>query len=224
MPTGLVAPWHVESSRTRDWTLVLCIGRWILNHWSTREALCLSPFWPLALVPRTVSGIWFSVPHILFWKNRWLLLPKSIFFFFYFKTPQTVRIEEQMALFKVNTLPLASNPIYLSPFCFSPNLNTCWVKFSFTYSAISRCANYKSRCLVHPSFAVSSVSWQNTLSTCLYLQINVSVEWRCICTKWIGNVCLNSKNYGYIFLAISQVSIWKINVLFHIYVYILTIS
>ena len=25
------------SSRTRDWTCVLCIGRWILNHWTTRE-------------------------------------------------------------------------------------------------------------------------------------------------------------------------------------------
>ena len=33
----LVAPKHVESSRTRDWTHVPCIGRWILNHWTTRE-------------------------------------------------------------------------------------------------------------------------------------------------------------------------------------------
>ena len=220
---GSVAPWHVESSRTRDWTLVLCIGRWILNHWSTREALCLSPFWPLALYPELYLAC--DLVFLTFFFGRiddYCCL--SQFFFFYFKTPQTVPIEEQMALFEVNTLPLASNPIYLSPFCFSPNLNTCWVKFSFTYSAISRCANYKSRCLVHPSFAVSSVSWQNTLGTCLYLQINVSVKWRCIFTKWIGNVCLNIKNYGYIFLAISQVSIWKINVLFHICVYILTIS
>ena len=29
---GLVAPWHVESSPTRDRTCVLCIGRRILNH------------------------------------------------------------------------------------------------------------------------------------------------------------------------------------------------
>ena len=28
---------HVESSRTRDQTRVLCIGRQILNHWTTRE-------------------------------------------------------------------------------------------------------------------------------------------------------------------------------------------
>ena len=34
---GLVALWHVGSSRTRDRTHVPCIGRWILNHWTTRE-------------------------------------------------------------------------------------------------------------------------------------------------------------------------------------------
>ena len=36
---GLVAPWHVKSSRTRDGTWVPCIGRQILNPWTTREAL-----------------------------------------------------------------------------------------------------------------------------------------------------------------------------------------
>ena len=35
--TGWVAPWHVESSQTRDGTHVLCIGRWILNHQTTRK-------------------------------------------------------------------------------------------------------------------------------------------------------------------------------------------
>jgi len=34
---GLVAPPHVGSSQTRDGTYVPCIGRWILNHWTTRE-------------------------------------------------------------------------------------------------------------------------------------------------------------------------------------------
>jgi len=29
------------SSQTRDWTHVPCIGRWILNHWTTREILPL---------------------------------------------------------------------------------------------------------------------------------------------------------------------------------------
>ena len=35
---GLIAPWHVESSQTRDCTCIPCIGRWIFNH---REALML---------------------------------------------------------------------------------------------------------------------------------------------------------------------------------------
>ena len=36
---GLVALWHVGSSRTRARTRVPCISRWILNHCATREAL-----------------------------------------------------------------------------------------------------------------------------------------------------------------------------------------
>ena len=35
--TGLVAPQHVGSSRTRAQTHVPCIGRLILNHFATRE-------------------------------------------------------------------------------------------------------------------------------------------------------------------------------------------
>ena len=41
--TGLVAPWHVGSFRTRARTRVPCVGRRILNHCATREALEL-PF------------------------------------------------------------------------------------------------------------------------------------------------------------------------------------
>ena len=37
--TGLVAPWHVGSSQTRARTREPCIGRQILNHCATREAL-----------------------------------------------------------------------------------------------------------------------------------------------------------------------------------------
>ena len=37
---GLSAPWHVESSCTRDGTCVPCIGRRINNHWTPREVLC----------------------------------------------------------------------------------------------------------------------------------------------------------------------------------------
>ena len=36
---GLVVRRHVGSSQTRDQTYVFCIGRWILNHWTTREVL-----------------------------------------------------------------------------------------------------------------------------------------------------------------------------------------
>ena len=36
---GLVAPRHVGFSQTRDRTRVPCIGRQILNHWTTREVL-----------------------------------------------------------------------------------------------------------------------------------------------------------------------------------------
>ena len=38
---SLVALQHAESSQTkpRDQTHVPCIGRWILNHWVTREVL-----------------------------------------------------------------------------------------------------------------------------------------------------------------------------------------
>ena len=36
--TGPVAPWYVASSQPRDGIGVLCIGRQILNNWTTREA------------------------------------------------------------------------------------------------------------------------------------------------------------------------------------------
>ena len=42
---GLVAPWHVESSGTRDWTCVPCIGRWIPIHCTTKEVPPLPFFW-----------------------------------------------------------------------------------------------------------------------------------------------------------------------------------
>ena len=38
----LVAPHLVGFSRTKDWNRVSCIGRQILYHWATREALCIS--------------------------------------------------------------------------------------------------------------------------------------------------------------------------------------
>ena len=41
--TGLIAPRHSWSSRTRDWTGVLCITRGIFNHWTTRDAPLPNP-------------------------------------------------------------------------------------------------------------------------------------------------------------------------------------
>ena len=38
---GLVALKHAGSSWTRNWTLVPCIDKWILNHWINREGLHL---------------------------------------------------------------------------------------------------------------------------------------------------------------------------------------
>ena len=35
---GLIALRHVGSSPNRDGTCVPCIGRWILNHWTTRKS------------------------------------------------------------------------------------------------------------------------------------------------------------------------------------------
>ena len=42
---GLVASVNVESSQTRDQTHVPCIGRRILNHWTTREVPDLGFRW-----------------------------------------------------------------------------------------------------------------------------------------------------------------------------------
>ena len=39
--TGLIAPQPVGSSWTTDRTPVSCVGRQILNHWTTKEALCV---------------------------------------------------------------------------------------------------------------------------------------------------------------------------------------
>ena len=49
---GLVAPRHLESSRTRDGTCALCVGRQILNHWTTREVHVVV----LILPQQAVSG------------------------------------------------------------------------------------------------------------------------------------------------------------------------
>ena len=37
--SSLVALLHVTSSQTRDQTSIPCLGRQILNHWTTKEVL-----------------------------------------------------------------------------------------------------------------------------------------------------------------------------------------
>ena len=36
---GFAPPRHMDSSQTRNHTCFSCIGRWIPNHWTTREVL-----------------------------------------------------------------------------------------------------------------------------------------------------------------------------------------
>ena len=55
--TGPVAPRHVESSQTRARTRVPCIGRQILNHCATREALT----WRVL----KTTDAWIPLPDIL---------------------------------------------------------------------------------------------------------------------------------------------------------------
>ena len=63
---------HVGSSRTRAWTCVPCIGRWILNHCATREVLGCSSWFSLWSIPipslepssNSVCFIKFLIPHI----------------------------------------------------------------------------------------------------------------------------------------------------------------
>ena len=43
----LATLWHVSSSQKRGWTCVPCIGRWILNHWTTSEVLSAPIWWGL---------------------------------------------------------------------------------------------------------------------------------------------------------------------------------
>ena len=54
--TGLVAPRHVGSSWTRARTHVPCIGRRILNHCATREALLMSSQGALRSLTRTQAS------------------------------------------------------------------------------------------------------------------------------------------------------------------------
>ena len=51
----LATLWHVSSSQKRGWTCVPCIGRWILNHWTTSEVLSAPIWWGLVHFHISVS-------------------------------------------------------------------------------------------------------------------------------------------------------------------------
>ena len=62
---GLIAPWYVESSWTRDRTCVPCIGTQVLNHWTVRKVpsqalLMRSPVTYLLPNPLILSSPWHS--------------------------------------------------------------------------------------------------------------------------------------------------------------------
>ena len=69
--SGLVVLWHVRSSMMRDQTLVSCISRWILTHWTTREVLqyilAMSNVWDLACFQMCSSGsdTWYLVSKLI---------------------------------------------------------------------------------------------------------------------------------------------------------------
>ena len=70
--TGLVALWRVESSWIRDWTCVPCIGRCILNHWTTSgitlpsflivlvEFLLLNCISSSCILDASLLSVWFT--------------------------------------------------------------------------------------------------------------------------------------------------------------------
>ena len=79
--TGLVAPWHVGSSRTRDRTCVRCIGRWTLNNCTTREVPSYVYFYDLYSSSSffQACSFFFLGPFLLV-----LMLKCHPFFFFFF--------------------------------------------------------------------------------------------------------------------------------------------
>ena len=87
--TGLVAPWHVGSSWTRTRTHVCCIGRWILNHCATREALC--PFLNLCFLSVCSGRVLYVLDTIPLLDIRfanissysWVFFFKFIYFYFW---------------------------------------------------------------------------------------------------------------------------------------------
>ena len=69
---GLVAPRHVGSSQTRTQTRVPRIGRWILNHCATREALVPALHCEILLVTHQHVGLYMVGAHMVnvYWMEQ----------------------------------------------------------------------------------------------------------------------------------------------------------
>ena len=74
---GLIAPWHVESSQSRDQTHVLCIGRQILIHSATREALDFTLHF-YTLIQRSGATLKTPVPYLFVPLSLKLLILQSL--------------------------------------------------------------------------------------------------------------------------------------------------
>ena len=70
MVQGLVALQQVESSQTRDWTRVSCIGRQILIHCTTREVLVLYFHLPFLLWIKILHSTYYTLLLTLTSRNR----------------------------------------------------------------------------------------------------------------------------------------------------------
>ena len=66
---GLLAPWHVRSSLTRDQTRAPCIGRRILNHWTTREVQNPESFLKHQLACEWMDLLYYQGPWC--WRFHW---------------------------------------------------------------------------------------------------------------------------------------------------------
>ena len=73
--TSLVAPRHVESSRTRNRTHDSYIGRQIVYHWATREA-------PVLIICQFITHGWILILSRVKLMNVFSLLPQKINYFF----------------------------------------------------------------------------------------------------------------------------------------------
>ena len=60
------------SSLTEDWTHILCIGRWILNHWTTREGPSIFPVGTFMIIPRGQTKQNFRLTFKLSKRETWL--------------------------------------------------------------------------------------------------------------------------------------------------------